>query len=254
MDKNIILSNPVFRSSSYEGAMALRRESEINNLREQNLLLDLDSKFGIVARLKNIWNTYPALSGFLPPLYQKEMLNEVITFLSLNPSLNPNDKKSIELGNESQLDCSYPYIYFKDSAKLHHFKKFCQIGNELDERWTAMDLLYFRNSNQKEVKRVGDSEFVIEQMRLTFEILSAMKPKVVVVSNATVDELIHKHSLVLNLKIEMPEQGNNYTYFINGLPFIIKESRYISNRRLWYSSEEKRTKLVGEIKRIIQKR
>lgn len=252
MEKSILAAEPVQRSSSYEGALALIKDAEINKLREQNLLLDLDSKFAIADRLQNIWNKYPTATNSLPPWYQKEVLGGVITFLSLNPSLNPNDKKSIQLGTESQLAWSYPYIYFKGSAGHSHFKKFYQIGNELDEPWTAIDLLYFRNSNQKEVNRAANSDFVIEQMALTFEILTAMKPKAVVVSNGTVDSLIHKHQAALKLTIELPKPGNNHTYFINELPFIIKESRYISNRRLWYSSEEKRKEMIAEIKRIIQ--
>jgi hypothetical protein len=203
--------------------------------------------------LKEIWERYPEVSAPLPPLYQEKVRNQVITFLSLNPSIYSKDKKIIEAREGNELSLSYKMVDCKVPARdcPQHFRKFYEIGKTLDKPWTAIDLLYIRNSDQKKIKQLGNSLFIAEQMKLTFELLSFMNPKIVVVSNGTVDELIHKNKLALNLEMKEPNQDNGYTYFINDIPFIIKESRYISNRRLWYSSVEKKQKLFEEIRRVM---
>jgi len=219
--------------------------------------LNLKEDFGIDTKLEKIWSDYYTDDPIpISPLYQKEVTLNTVTYLSLNPSLHPRDFEKVQRGYSPTEP--YPLIdYTKDNAQKSFFNKFYDLGIEITP-WTFLDLLYKRESIQeklnnkfkREETKDSDKRFLISQMRLTFDILEKIQPKVVVVSNALTVRLIHNFLNELSLSQELPSEENRWVYRINGIPFITNESRYLGSRYLVHN-KDRQQKLINEIRRVM---
>jgi len=218
--------------------------------------LKLKEDFGIEAKLEKIWSEYYTNDpNPVSALYQEKVLLNSVTYLSLNPSLRPGTLKEDEKGYSPKYH--YPLIdWTLPKAEYKFFQKFYNIGEEI-KPWTFLDLLYIRESVQKKIKSkiksITDSEksFLINQMRLTFDILEKIQPKVVVVSNSLTVRLIHDFLNELSLSQELPSEENKWVYRINGIPFITNESRYLGSR-YHVHNKDRQQNLINEIKRVIK--
>lgn len=201
------------------------------------------AEWGLGEKLETLWRNYPQKERY-PPLYPKMVRKKVLTFLSLNPSLNPQERNA-----NLPTDSPYPFIdcQVMKPNEIPHFKKFYKIGSKLSQPWSSIDLLYQRETHQRKTLQT-EIDFLIKQMQITFQLLEAMNPKLVVVANGGVDKLIHQHQQAMGLKISA--QNSLPIYTINDIPFVIKESRYISNWRL-LPSIDKEQRMLTEIKRVI---
>lgn len=220
--------------------------------------LNLKDQLHVDKKLEKIWSGYynedhEPISGLFPA----ELVKNAVTFLSLNPSLLPKDYQKANRGYYPAVP--YPLIdCFAAKADYGFFQKFYDLGDKI-KPWTIIDLLYIRESKQHELKAKFDSKFtsekdktfLINQMKLTFEIIIELNPKVVVVSNGFSDRLIHKFLKELNLKEELPIEENGWIYRINGIPFITNESRFLGSR-IHSRNDERRKKLADEIIRVLE--
>jgi hypothetical protein len=219
--------------------------------------LNLIEKIGMDKKLETIWSEYYKNDqNPISAVFQKEILKNAVTYLSLNPSLTPHARKTAKRGFYPEIP--YPLIDWTSlKAEYKFFQKFYDLGKEINP-WTVIDLLYIRESTQGELKIKFDSksiidhekEFLISQIRLSFEILQELNPKVVVVANALTDKLIHKYFHDLDLKQEFPSEINGWVYKINGIPFITNESRFLGSR-IHGLNIHRRESLVKEIRRIL---
>jgi hypothetical protein len=222
--------------------------------------LNLKNDLQVDTKLEKIWSErYSADDMPLSPFYQEEMVKNKITFLSLNHSLLPKDRPTAKRGYYP----TKPYALIDstlDKAGYQFFQKFYDLGRQLSKNWTALDLLYERESIQQKLQikynpkdiTASDKNFLQSQIRLTFEILEALNPIVVVVSNAWSDKLIHSNLKELNYKQELPSKENGYVYKINNIPFITNESRFLGSLQHFYRSKKdgRLEKLVNEINRF----
>lgn len=229
--------------------------SEVLNLREE---LQVDQK------LEKIWSQYfNDEINTIAPLYQEEMIKNSATFLSLNPSLRPNNDAVLDFKPQT-----YPMIDCKKDIKVEKipfFHKFYEIGENVKQPWALLDLLYERDSDQNNLelkynpKTISgkDKKFLQSQIKLTFEILEKLNPKVVVVSNSGTEKFIHSNLSDLGFIQEFPNEANNFIYRINRIPFIINESKFLGSPQ-WYNRSKKNDndkwrieKLNNEILRVI---
>ena len=219
--------------------------------------LNLKEKLNIDIELEHIWSDYYSENDNpIAPLYQIELRKNAVTFLSLNPSLQPKDRVKAKRGFYPE----NPYLLIdceKSQADYKFFQKFYDLGKEF-KLWTVLDLLYERESNQKELEiryknknlKVRDKEFLQRQIKLTFNVLKELNPSIVVVTNAATDRLIHQNLTEINLSQDLPEESNNFIYRINGIPFITDESKFLGSRFLEHNNE-RRIKLLREIERVL---
>jgi hypothetical protein len=220
--------------------------------------LKLKEDFGIDTKLEKIWSDYYMDDpNPISALYQEEVLLNSVTYLSLNPSLHPKDFKDAKRGYSPTEP--YPLIdWTLTKAEYRFYQKFYNLGIEVGP-WTFLDLLYIRESIQEKLNskfkreeiKDSDKRFLISQMRLTFDILEIIQPKVVVVSNALTVRLIHNFLNELSLSQELPTEENNWIYRINGIPFITNESRYLGSRYLVHNKDRQQN-LINEIERVIK--
>ena len=111
--------------------------------------------------------------------YPKLDVGKKVLFVGINPSYTSEDKNK---------NISYRV---KDAVKDYpkHYGKFNRLAKSvgLEESWTCIDLFYFRESNQKRIweltKTKEGLEFICEQLQLTYEIMSYLKPQLIVVCN-----------------------------------------------------------------------
>ncbi len=132
----------------------------------------------------------------IPPLAVKQIHNDSIVFIGINPSLSENEKNRLE--NSS---IKIEFYDNHNSEKLHkYFNKFEEIANTLNVNWAHLDLLYVRETNQKIVEEITSSEkglnFIYEQLLISKNIIDKIielsNPLVFVVNNTLARKFLGK--------------------------------------------------------------
>ncbi|MBL4747041.1 MAG: hypothetical protein JKY08_11860 [Flavobacteriaceae bacterium] len=218
--------------------------------------INLSNELKIEIALEKIWDERYKEEEPIAPIFSNELYKNSITYLCLNPSLPPALRSSAKRGNHP--DFPYPMVDWKlEKAAYPFFNKFYDLGKKFHP-WTVMDLLYERDSSQKNLElkynrktiSTTDKSFLLQQIRLTFKILKALNPPLVVLSNSFANKLIHEHLNALDIRQEIPSSENNYIYRLNGIPFITNESSYMGSRFL-QKNKLRIKKLTVEIDRIL---
>lgn len=231
-----------------------------------NLFRDLIAGKTVFEKLEKIWKNYYADNvgeNCYSALMQRELRKDSVIFMSINPSLRVKDLANAKIGYAPVAETDTYFIDCKNEDSVHakdmHFKKFFMIGKKASlESWSTMDILYIRDTMQHRVEDIAKTEsgeqFIVDQMKLSFDILEVLKPKVVVVSNNGVVKLIDLYKDKLKLKLDLPNESNGFIYRINGIPFITLQSKYLGSSK-WWNRDIKEggirlELLVSEIKRI----
>lgn len=219
--------------------------------------IDLIKELNIDKDLELIWSKRYDNENIIAGIFSNELYTNAITFLSLNPSLLPRDIATAKRGFYPSTP--YPIVdWQRENAEYKFFKKFYSLGEKLGP-WTVLDLLYERDSDQSTLERKykkqtileQDKDFLLGQIKLTFKILNAIKPKLVVVSNSFANNLIHDNMNDLKLDQELPSNENNFIYKIDNIPFITNESKFLGSRYLEKKSDRLNI-LTSEIERILK--
>jgi|SRR5690554_104090 len=125
--------------------------------------------------------------------YDEDETNSDLLFIGINPSYTEKHEK-----NEH-----YRGTYDRNDNRSY-FKPFSEINREINNAevgyngiYTHIDLLVFRETNQKQVNELMRTEegcgFLIEQLEIAKNRLIHISPKVVIVSNAKAAELMGKN-------------------------------------------------------------
>jgi hypothetical protein len=208
-----------------------------------------DGKTAVQA-LQAIWENHygDSLDSTIAPLIQEQIGENVVVFLSLSPSLATKLDTTAQKGSKPEI---YPMINCEGIRRHPHYEKFFVVGKQLKEAWTAVHLLALRNTNQEEVEQLP-ADFLKAQIQFTFAILNAIQPKLVIVADAATDKLINTYYEELGLSIEIPSPENDCIHSIAGIPFLMRESKFIGSRQHW-TKQEKRELMFKEAKRILSK-
>lgn len=111
-----------------------------------------------------------------------------LLFIGLNPSIITKNENPLET----------PYYNIKDRTKEYpkYFGVLENIGEATGENWTHLDLLLVRETSQKKVIELMQSQegkdFVAQQLKIAKEIIEAAQPKIIVVANTLSRELMGK--------------------------------------------------------------
>jgi hypothetical protein len=135
----------------------------------------------IEENLEQIWSNYSDivknLLGGRNYLYSKTLDTNSLLFIGMNPSY------SKEMGDETSYD-----LNDKNNLKPY-FKKFNEIAEECDNvSWTHLDLLFFRETDQRVIYKIlkyeNGSSFIQKQLELSDNLIKLSEPKAIVVCNA----------------------------------------------------------------------
>lgn len=149
-------------------------------------IIDVEGFFS--NELSDIWEKYSDIDrdlisrNFLAPKYVHE---NAILFLGINPSFD--EKKP--LGTNF-------YEINEENPGHSYFKKFKELAHKLDGvKWTHLDLLFFRETNQKAVDKFiynnpKGLQFIYDQIMISKKLVEKSKPKIIVASNTKVRQLM----------------------------------------------------------------
>jgi hypothetical protein len=148
-------------------------------------------KFSIKQDFKNeidgIWkNPMYQHINFLERGYamQDEIFTNAILFVGINPSFSGKLEHKSHFYNNEQ-----------DGKIYSYFRKFQDISKKVGIKWAHLDLLFIRETNQRNVENIfaieNGWEFIHDQLNLAKEIIEKAQPKVIVVSNSLAGRLLN---------------------------------------------------------------
>ncbi len=119
-------------------------------------------------------------------IIQDKQINNSILFIGINPSF---DGKSNNIETKfydlNQFDCKSNHKYFS---------KFQDISTKVNESWSHIDLLYFRETNQNFIKKLLNDEvgieFIDRQLEISIKMIEKINPKIIVVNNTMARNLL----------------------------------------------------------------
>lgn len=101
-----------------------------------------------------------------------------VLFIGMNPSFSKGAKIESYFYDVKKAVEDYP----------KHYKNFSDLINKTDygDNWTYIDLFFFRETNQKSLSEIikNDAYFIVNQLRLTYEIIRNINPDIIVVANS----------------------------------------------------------------------
>lgn len=149
------------------------------------------------SKYQSLWSKYKnshfndiLIRGFAYHYDEDEQESDIL-YVGINPSFSEGSK------NESFVfDRNAPHSYFEPFRSI---KK--ELENEpyllKDIKWTHLDVLVFRETNQKYIDTLFQKDngihFVYEQVMIARERIIHIQPKVIVVSNTKAKELMGKN-------------------------------------------------------------
>jgi hypothetical protein len=166
-------------------------------------------------KIIKLWNKYfPDGSTVYAPLFYNKFKTDGIVFVGINPSFSERAQKHIfrdsELGDINATEFfSWKNIsnnpdHIKlclEGERLAHekhsyFKATRNIAKELDVPYEHIDLFLYKLTSQEEFKKLiyedGElNQFAIDQLHIFDEVLTATKPRVIVIANAHGSEIVH---------------------------------------------------------------
>lgn len=166
-----------------------------------------------------LWRNAPLkFKKTLPLLYHQQCPRPSVIFMGLNPSLSSKGLSKIIIGEKHLAGLTTQIFLAKNYSpktkhlllevealsvrKHHYFSKFRDMGREQVFKWNHVDLLFVRNTNQKDIekefKNDKNKSFFQNQMDTSMQYAISFKPKVIVVCNAFASALIkHNYCAVL---------------------------------------------------------
>lgn len=189
-------------------------------------------------------------------LFPQIEANKDLLFIGINPSYKEehSDHQSYTI-DERVNNLSYFNTFNKFAADI-------KLKDGSSITWTHIDLLFFRETNQKEIynilSKTNGPEFIFEQLKVADKLIKYANPKVIIVCNALARLFLGKEKLVekktnndvnvwMNYKFEFNEDLG--TYLWNTTP-IFFTSMLSGQRALDIGSLER---LRWHVKRTLQK-
>lgn len=170
---------------------------------------------------------------WMPSIYSP-LKEKSILFIGLNPSFSDRGFSTI-LAKSAYPNISPREFYdWKNRSKFNlviaieiekiakdiysYFKKFKDIAGDLNLEWEHIDLFFYRETNQGQLKKVilnkdGMNEFGRKQLELSKKLLEAIKPKIIVVVNAFASNVFYNE---YNLKRNFDEELGCHVTDLNG--------------------------------------
>jgi len=114
-----------------------------------------------------------------------------LTFIGINPSFSESDESTKQLDNKI-----FSTLLQEGNDYKQYFGSFEKISKSTKMKWTHLDLLFLRETNQKKVKELFKipfgEKFIQAQIDISKKILENLNPKIVVVANATARDFFGK--------------------------------------------------------------
>lgn len=191
-----------------------------------------------------------------------EVPDEGIIFIGINPSMI--EKERLNLIDKNDINCEFYTFSYDETNEYRYFKKFFDIARKAEMNWGHIDILYNRETNQKNVERLLKTErgkdFIYKQCMITRSVLDSLidekNPRIFVVTNSFARDLLGRYRKETETKQSEHWIGYDFvwdedfgTYFYKNNPFFFS-SMLTGQRALDKGSYER---LVWQIKLVKSK-
>lgn len=230
----------------------------------------------INTKILKIWETYPLERGEFYPMLYPDFKKNTLLFVGCNPSDSQRRSKKVlnKTGAENSDYLKYDsFNEYKINKVIEHeviakqecgyFKKFIAISKEItgDEyNWDHIDLFYYRQVSQndfkkkvnyKEIKdKLSFNEFGEDQLCLFLDLLKEINPKVIIVANAFVSDIIQSKFKEYITEDNSFEKDGFDRISINGKQIPVFFTSMLTGQRALDNNSYRR--LVWQIKQAIK--
>lgn len=170
--------NNSMETASHTVTMEPKRQSVSDDI---STTIDLNDYDRIEQRLNFIWNKYRHRvdDRILErrPIFSAEGEQESILFVGINPSYTPDDDNTM-ITSKKGTALLYNSLYKRPGAPLY-FKELEKIADRVGYPYTHINLLYARENNREALLNTN-SDFIREQLELTYDTIRRLSPVVIV--------------------------------------------------------------------------
>lgn len=143
--------------------------------------IDLDEGGRISKTLTNIWNKYAAIGDkdimARKPIFSADGVKDSILFVGVNPSYCGEEEKMF-IHSEDNHSLLYGSFYQRQDAP-DYFKQLEQFAAQLNRSYSHINLLYVPENDRNKLLKM-DSEFIREQLELTYDTIIKIHPVAIV--------------------------------------------------------------------------
>lgn len=186
-----------------------------DNVIEESVFFDLNENERIEKKLSEIWNRYKGKIDnqiiSRKPIFSADGVNDSILFVGINPSYNPSDDNTFIKSNDGNSLMYGSFYQLPDSPE--YFKALEFFANKVNKGYTHINLLYAREDN-RDLLLSTDHNFICEQLELTYETISKIKPVAIFFFSDYCKDLIFGADRWVN-----PNSESNGNYILNGTDF-----------------------------------
>ncbi|MEA5099786.1 MAG: hypothetical protein VB011_04605 [Bacteroidales bacterium] len=178
----------------------IQNEINIDNtiLQSENInenkykFVDLNENKRIETRLSEIWLKYKNNIGILAerkPIFVSDSPENSILFVGVNPSYSKDDD-SVLIHSQDDNSLYYQSLYGEFDAPIY-FKMLDAFTKDLSENlpYSHLNLLYARENNRAKLLSC-DHNFIREQLELSYDTISILKPKIIIFFTSYCKDLI----------------------------------------------------------------
>lgn len=196
---------------------AIEEKAEINSENgeiaiESSIFFDLNENNRISDALANIWSKY---SGVVDkqiigrrPIFSADGVRDSVLFVGINPSYEPADD-DVFLKSDDEKSLLYGSLYQRDDAP-EYFKNLEKFSDNLDKGYSHTNLLYARENDRNMLLRTN-SDFIREQLELTYETIVKIQPVAIFFFGTICKELIFGANRWVN-----PNSEKDGHFILNG--------------------------------------
>lgn len=212
-------------------------EIDEDQIRE-DIFVDLNQQNRISDTLKNIWDRYkdsiPDTIFNRSPIFAVDGVKESILFVGVNPSYNESDDEVL-ISAENQRSLLYGSFYKRSDAP-EYFRTLEEFTSELGFAYSQMNLLYLRE-NDRNVLAQLNSEFIREQLELTYDTIQYLQPTAIIFMSDWCRQLIDGPGRWVDSKKGQPDNltlnGTNIpVFFSDDISILNKDEKSALARRI----------------------
>lgn len=199
---------------------------------------------------------------------EKEKEKEAdLLFVGINPSY-PNGAKPECYGYPIEDTLKKK----KDGGYRRHYAVFEKLagGKPSEKKWAYMDLFYFRETDQNKIKPLMKTkegiDFICDQLKLSYEIIQDISPKVIVVCNKGIHDFFginrtaDNYNIWMGFRFSDTKNKKEDVKIIEGIAsdvlnndnFKLKGTKIIFSKHLTYEPRSVKEKLKESIQYALQ--
>lgn len=176
----------------HPGPVATTTVPEAGTAEDDSIFFDLNKDGRIEKELAKIWNRYRRLVGQdiigHKPIFSADGVKDSILFVGVNPSYNPADDSTL-IPSQDNSSLMYGSFYKLNNAP-DYFKSLEEFASKAaGKAYTHINLLYARANDRDALLRCN-SDFIREQLELTYNTILKIQPAVIIFFSDYCKELI----------------------------------------------------------------